>query len=1423
MLPPGTGKGLRGQYFSGIDFVRQAFGRLDPTIDFDWRRASPISGLAPDRFSVRWTGQVIPRASGPYTFSVRSDDGVRLWVGGQLVVDQLHLQAAKTWSSTLPLTAGLPADVRLDYFENFGLASVQLFWSSATQPREVIPASQLQYRDTTPSAVPQVLAYGRDQGVTLIWQRPSDDVGVVRYHIERDGTEVAVTAALEFTDRSLATGSTHVYRISAEDGSGNHSPWSKALTVVIPPAAVPAGTGTGTGLQATYFRNVHLTTVALTRLDPLVDFAWGSGSPAPSVPRDHFSARWEGFVQARYSDVYTLAVTVDDGVRLWLDDRLLIDQWREQPARTYSVSTPLGAGEFHRLRLEYYENAGQAQCRLAWSSPREALAVIPTTQLYPQLPVVDLPPVISALEVPAAISATTARFGVTASDDHPGLSFSWTVSGPAAAMLANPTAMNTAVTFTTIGTYQVGIRVTDSAGQSAVATRDLTVVAVPTLVTVSAPSAVDPGAMVTCAAQIVDQFGAALAVTPTWTTSAGSITAAGVLTAPLTAGLVTVTAQAGSVAGQVTVSGQATVRVRAVPTITWATPARVLTGAVLSVAQLNASAALAGVPVAGTFTYDPPAGTLLTGPAQLVKATFMPNEDSQYTSAQATVTIPINGVPVITGFILPTTVSGTTAELSASATDDDAGLTYAWSVMPVGALPAPMVTGGDTPTAHVVVSAAGTYAVALQVTDSAGQSAQASGSLYVELSDSSHPSAVLDVSDARQVLLTASVTDVLGAGPLTYTWVATTPGFDAPTFSRNGTVDARTTVARVPLPGTWTFAVTRSNAAGATVTDTVSIVVPVQLTVVAIDLGPATVPVAGQLAVTTVWHDQFGIVRPAPADAVWTTPAGRVIENRLLVAGGHSGVFPVRVRSEAAIATTTVTVVNAVPVFSGLPSALASGDGAYLEAHASDDGGAAQLRLTWGISSGPAGASLTVLGLGRAQLHTAGPGTWTCAVVAEDADGAQATASVAVEVVAVPTTLQFTDSTAHLAPGQVQATAQVGDQWGHALTGASVTWSAVGGSVSGSGLAQAAGSALMTIIATTPAANGSTLQATMSFDPTLPGNGDDEPVTLPQISLRITDGLSGDQTGTDHDEAVSFTNLAAVTVLVEATGGTAVVSDVRISGSSEGNVPRSLGSQSVALSAGTNRLQAQVTVLTPTGPVVLVSPMVVALTDRTPPTVALTTPGGAAVAASLTYLNGVSDSPQARDTYRLRLVVRDAQGLSQDFANGVAVIAQADVAAASTPLTVTEIATTATERTFELSGFERLQETEVFAADFTGSARAGRYRLQMTLSDRAGNIASVPTPTFWVKTSKPHGAFAYIPADGGFSDMRAEDRSTTGIANYRWLIADGDVVTTSLGGSPIADTARLAALASGGKPAVVLNLGKAKSRRIFVWWSFKWR
>ena len=84
--PGGTGSGLTGTYFTGSNFSGTSVTRGDGTVDFDWGQGSPFSGISVDNFSVRWTGQVQAQFSEIYTFTTLSDDGVRLWVGGQLLV-----------------------------------------------------------------------------------------------------------------------------------------------------------------------------------------------------------------------------------------------------------------------------------------------------------------------------------------------------------------------------------------------------------------------------------------------------------------------------------------------------------------------------------------------------------------------------------------------------------------------------------------------------------------------------------------------------------------------------------------------------------------------------------------------------------------------------------------------------------------------------------------------------------------------------------------------------------------------------------------------------------------------------------------------------------------------------------------------------------------------------------------------------------------------------------------------------------------------------------------------------------------------------------------------------------------------------------------------------------------------------------------
>ena len=101
----------------GPDFTGTRVSRLDPTVDVDWGAGAPVTGFGSDTFSVRWSGALVPRYTQTYTFAMTSDDGVRLWVGGRLVVDAWTPHAVRTDTGTVALNAGVPTPVVLEYFE----------------------------------------------------------------------------------------------------------------------------------------------------------------------------------------------------------------------------------------------------------------------------------------------------------------------------------------------------------------------------------------------------------------------------------------------------------------------------------------------------------------------------------------------------------------------------------------------------------------------------------------------------------------------------------------------------------------------------------------------------------------------------------------------------------------------------------------------------------------------------------------------------------------------------------------------------------------------------------------------------------------------------------------------------------------------------------------------------------------------------------------------------------------------------------------------------------------------------------------------------------------------------------------------------------------------------------------------------------
>jgi regulation of enolase protein 1 (concanavalin A-like superfamily) len=143
----GTGTGLTGSYWRdqmGTFNGPATLERTDAAINFDWGTGAPGATMSADRFTVRWAGQLQASFSEAYTFSTTSDDGVRLWLNGQQVINNWTDHAPTDNSSAaIVLTAGQKVDVVMEYYDNGGGAVAKLAWASASTPRQIVPTSQL--------------------------------------------------------------------------------------------------------------------------------------------------------------------------------------------------------------------------------------------------------------------------------------------------------------------------------------------------------------------------------------------------------------------------------------------------------------------------------------------------------------------------------------------------------------------------------------------------------------------------------------------------------------------------------------------------------------------------------------------------------------------------------------------------------------------------------------------------------------------------------------------------------------------------------------------------------------------------------------------------------------------------------------------------------------------------------------------------------------------------------------------------------------------------------------------------------------------------------------------------------------------------------------------------------------------------------
>ena len=132
LVPPAAQPGehgLKGEYFNTMDLSGSpALVRIDRQVHFDWNAGSPDPRVNSERFSVRWTGKLIAQATGDCQLGVTTDDGVRLFIDGQLMIDSWREKSPSSDVITVRLQAGKAYDIRMEYFQNRGGASADLGW-----------------------------------------------------------------------------------------------------------------------------------------------------------------------------------------------------------------------------------------------------------------------------------------------------------------------------------------------------------------------------------------------------------------------------------------------------------------------------------------------------------------------------------------------------------------------------------------------------------------------------------------------------------------------------------------------------------------------------------------------------------------------------------------------------------------------------------------------------------------------------------------------------------------------------------------------------------------------------------------------------------------------------------------------------------------------------------------------------------------------------------------------------------------------------------------------------------------------------------------------------------------------------------------------------------------------------------------------
>ena len=170
------------------------------------------------------------------------------------------------------------------------------------------------------------------------------------------------------------------------------------------------------GLKGDYYTGTNFERKVLTRIDRQLNFDWEGRRPAPGMPESYYSIRWTGKLLAPATGQYRFYAKVDDGIRVWVGNKKVIDSWQLNDSENFGGSILLEAGHYYELRVDYFNDMLEGEIKLYWQRPdvnqplpnwlRNSDDLIPAASFVQKAPPVALPnrPANPVTTVPAPVS-----------------------------------------------------------------------------------------------------------------------------------------------------------------------------------------------------------------------------------------------------------------------------------------------------------------------------------------------------------------------------------------------------------------------------------------------------------------------------------------------------------------------------------------------------------------------------------------------------------------------------------------------------------------------------------------------------------------------------------------------------------------------------------------------------------------------------------------------------------------------------------------------------------------------------------------------------------------------------------------------------------------------------------------------------------